>query len=272
MADEQEQSVEKEASELGWVPREQFKGNPDRWIPAEEFLERGRHILPIVNENNERLRKELTSTKTEMARMAELLKASQESIEALNEHHQAEVKRRVEQTRMELMEQIKEARQEGDIEQEIELNAKLADLRNPPKSTVKDPPEAPAKPVIPEVFTQWQAENKWFGTDTRRTRLAMTISAELRDKQDQRVGREFLDAVTAEVDDILGPARDSSKVEGSRGGERGNTGSGKSFQDLPTEAKEACDGFAGRLVGPGRAYKTLADWRAKYASDYFAEV
>jgi hypothetical protein len=32
------------ASELGWVPKEQFRGNPDEWKPAKDFIRAGKDI------------------------------------------------------------------------------------------------------------------------------------------------------------------------------------------------------------------------------------
>lgn len=271
---ETNEALEQEARELGWMPKEEFKGSPERWIPADQFVERGRHILPIVQENKERLQGELRQATAKISEMAGLLKASQESIAALEEHHQADLKRRLELARKELIEQLKEAKREGDVEQEVELTAQLTELNKEPAAPAK-PAAEPAKPALkPEdqqVFDQWQSENKWFGADKRRTALAMAISNQLRADGNRDVGRKFLEAVAKEVDEVLGPVQGAAKVESSRGGARGASSAGKGYHDLPQEAKQACDGFIDRLVGPGRAYKTPDEWRAKYAKDYFAE-
>ena len=47
--------VEQEARTLGWVPAEEFKGDPNRWVDAETFVERGHTVMPILRKNNERL-------------------------------------------------------------------------------------------------------------------------------------------------------------------------------------------------------------------------
>jgi hypothetical protein len=63
-------------------------------------------------------------------------------------------------------------------------------------------------------------------------------------------------------------------VEGSKNsgdGQGGNSGAGKSFADLDADTRKACDSFARDLVGEGKTYKTLADWRNKYVEDYFAQ-
>src|SRR3990167_11082395 len=42
-------AVETEARSMGWVPKEEFRGPESQWRDAEEFVERGHNVLPIVN-------------------------------------------------------------------------------------------------------------------------------------------------------------------------------------------------------------------------------
>ena len=46
-------AVEKEAREMGWTPKEKFKGNPDKWVTAEEFVERQCHAVKIRGQRNQ---------------------------------------------------------------------------------------------------------------------------------------------------------------------------------------------------------------------------
>lgn len=69
-----ERDWEAEAKEYGWVPQEQFKGDAEKWRPAEEFVRRGEEILPIVRKQNEKLTekvKDLEATNERMSRMFE---------------------------------------------------------------------------------------------------------------------------------------------------------------------------------------------------------
>lgn len=71
---------EAEAAVYGWVPKEQFKGDPDKWRPAEEFVRRGEEILPIVRKQNEKLNAkvaELEETNKRMSAMFEKTLAKQ---------------------------------------------------------------------------------------------------------------------------------------------------------------------------------------------------
>src|SRR6185503_5830853 len=41
-------AVEAEAAKMGWTPKSEFRGDPAKWRPADEFVERGKNMLPIV--------------------------------------------------------------------------------------------------------------------------------------------------------------------------------------------------------------------------------
>ena len=57
-------------------------------------------------------------------------------------------------------------------------------------------------------------------------------------------------------------------VSGSTNLAGGGGGTTKTYADLPPEAKQACENFAKKLVGPGRAYKTVEEWRKAYVARY----
>jgi hypothetical protein len=56
--------TEVRARTMGWVPKEEYKGNPDNWRDANEFVRRGEEILPIVQERNRDLTRRLTELET----------------------------------------------------------------------------------------------------------------------------------------------------------------------------------------------------------------
>jgi hypothetical protein len=104
----------------------------------------------------------------------------------------------------------------------------------------------------------------------------MGIAAELRadPRNATLTGRKFYDKITEEVEAYLAPAgKPTAKVGGEGGGRASGGGPGKrarSYADLPEEARLACEQFAKKLVGPGRAHKDMASWQAEYTTRYFA--
>jgi hypothetical protein len=262
-----------EARALGWVPKEEFRGDPARWSDAESFVRRGHEVLPILRQNNKQLVGELQRVQEESAQTRQALEALQASTEEI-------VKDRVAAAKRDLLTKIKEARDEGDVEAEVRLTDELADVRAKEKSlTAAPPPPAPAAPPIDPAFAAWRAqpENAWFGSDRRRTSLAMGIAQELRaDPNNAHLqGAAFYQKVADEVNAMLAPkgAPSPDKVSGSRpsgGGGSGSDGGGKSYNDLPPEAKEACNKQAKRFAGTA-AFKDEAAYRQHYTKLYFAE-
>lgn len=279
-------AVAKEATALGWSPKEQWRGDPEKWIDAEAFVARGHEVMPILQANNRKLQQKLDGMQAELSRVTNLLTVSQESIEALKEFNSEATLQQAEQTRKDLLTGIKAAKESDDIETEVTLTEQLGEVNSVIKSAKADEGKAGEKkkpngaggppavdPAIQADFAAWTGENPWYGVDKRKTRLANVIADEIRsDPANARlVGRAFLDRVVEEVTQELGaaPAR-TDKVEGSRGGGRGGSG-GKSYADLPADAKVACSKYARQLVGEGRAYKTEAEWQKAYTKKYFAE-
>jgi len=279
--------VEQQAREMGWRPKEEFKGAEDKWVDAATFVERGEHVLPIVKATNERLRTDLTKTTAELREIREALAESQKTIQALDRYHQEDVKQKVEKARKDLKEQIIAAKKAGDVDVEVDLTEELSKLNtadaaalanNDDEKTVKTVTKAVDHTQDP-VFIAWKNDNPWFGTDRAKTAIAYDITAELRRTGNTDVGRKFLDTVATEVAKEvarLGGGRPAApKAEGGKGGAGGNhggNGSAKGYADLPAEAKEACRGFERDLVGKNKKYATVAEWHKSYAEQYFREV
>src|SRR3990172_12212288 len=97
--------VEKEARQLGWTPKEEWKGNPEKWIDAKAFVERGQEIMPILRSNNKRLQQEVSELRGELGKVKELLVAGQEAMEALKEFNSSATLGEAKRTK----EEIKEA-------------------------------------------------------------------------------------------------------------------------------------------------------------------
>lgn len=280
----EEKSVETRASEMGWVPRENFRGDDARWIDAETFVKRGEELMPILRANNKKLAEELDGVKHQLEETKTLLKASAESIDALKEFNSKAIREQATGKKVEIVAAIKEARESGDVESEVALTEQLQEQTAAIKAAEKAPEKKAEPPQAdPTDFTKtpdwqaWTAENEWFGKDKRRTALALGIADEMRSNGDGVLGKAFLDKVTEEVDKVLGGEKtreNPSKVEGGArsSGNGGGGASKRSFADLPTEARAACDRQAERLVGPARAFKTKEEWRRHYAQKYFEEA
>ena len=267
------------AEKLGWIPPARFKGDVDRFVDAAEYIERGETVLPIVKEQNKRLHLELDEAKARQLRTEAALATATKAIDEINERHTVATQKAVEKAKAEVKAQLAAASEAGDHAAVAELTQQMVDLKDaevPTKVEKKDAPLANTF-VPPADLAEWNRENPWFGTNKRKTALALGIAQEMREGGETLTGRAFYEKVAAEVDKELGGKAaelprgdkvDSARQEGDAS--RGN-GKGKTFAALPADAKAACDSDARNFVGPNKKYKTQAEWRSRYAELYFQE-
>lgn len=273
------EALEAEAKSMGWVPEDQFKGNKDHWVDAEEFVERGRKVLPILIANNKRQARELLSRDQKIDTLAQQLANATTAIEKLEKHYTEANKRAVQNAKESLRNELKQAREDNDVDAEDRILGKLEEIRDQEREEAKPPEkktEAPKTPEIPDDMKQWYRENSWFGSpkpeDMKKSKAIARIAEDMRDEGNELVGVEFMNEALRIYEEQVGePTRQpTQKVEtpSSRGGGRASS---KSFASLPKEAKDACLADAEDLVGPGKRFKTLDDWKTNYAKIYYGD-
>lgn len=272
--------TEQKATDLGWSPKENFRGDPDKWISAEAYLKRGEDLMPILKANNRKLHGEIAELRGNLTETKTLLANATESIAALKEFTTKATVQAAKETKKELARELKEARKDGDTELELEIEDKLHETREAIKKAEEAPPakQTPRATVDEAAFNEWKKDNPRFDEDPLYADVTITVGRRLRQDPAYKdlTGRKFLDKVADEVDKVLDKPRSNgaAKVaESSRSSGKGGSGEGtvKSYVDLPPEAKQSCENFAKKLVGPGRAYKDTTEWRKAYTQDYFKE-
>ena len=270
--------VQKEAEALGWIPPDRFRGEPERFVDADVYLEKGKEVLPILRATNEKLRNELTSLRTTSDAQAKALRDAQTAIDNIEERHSAATARAVEKAKVDVKAQLAQAMKEGDHEGAAELTSQLTELNavDTEAPVKKQEPVKVAAAAVDPAVAAWVAEKApWYGTNKRKTALAMGIAQEIRESEPGLVGRPFLDRVAAEVEKELAPAATQPPVdrtEGTRnGGGSSPRGGAKTFDSLPPEAKATCTADTKRFVGPGKKYSTAAEWHSAFAKIYYEE-
>lgn len=279
-------AVEAEARRMGWVEKEAYRGPEANWRDAATFVQRGKEILPIVQATNKKLESAVEALRADLAAALAGNKELRDSIGALNEYHEENLKEQVARVKAGLLDQIKQAKKDGDVDREVELQDELDTLREKAKKVDTAKKEEPkkedkpaAKPTDP-AFDEWRAkpENAWFGTDKRKTGMALVLGKEVAEEMphllnaDSSATPAFYLEVAKRVEEVFAPRQPKTdKVNGSRPGGGKPGGGGKTFEDLPDDAKAACARFADRVVGPNKAHKDLKSWQSKYATDYFKQ-
>lgn len=279
-------SVEKEAREMGWTPKEKFKGNPDKWVTAEEFVERAEHVLPILRADRNRLRNELLTRDQKIDTLTQQLTTTASIVKDLTVQYDEKLKSELAAQRRNLKADLKDAVADRDTDAEFEIREQLEALteaeqkaqerakQNKDKLTAPAPTDDDTNPKLSPEFSAWQRDNPWYGgsspEDRKRTKAIVRIAEDLRDEGETSKGREFMDLCLEKLEELEQPTqRGQSKVEG---GNPRNIGGGNgqgSYGSLPAEAKRACEEFAQDLVGEGKVYKTMKEFQTYYAKTYY---
>lgn len=132
------------AMERGWRPKEEFEGDVKKWVSAEEFLRRGELFEKIDS-----MGRDLRETK-------KALKMLQAHNEKLREHE-------INATVRALKERKKQAYEEGNHDELIEIDDQLLNLREEAKAEkiAKEQEQAQPDPR----FVQWVGRNSWYTQD-----------------------------------------------------------------------------------------------------------
>jgi hypothetical protein len=135
--------VEQRAMDQGWVPQEDWSGDPADWRPAKEFLDRGELFRKIEDQKRE-------------------LKQMRAAMEEFGKHHSQVKELAYKQALADLRTKKKEALEAGDADAVIAIDDRIAETREAQKQA------APATPQTNEphpAFVQWQAKNAWYQSD-----------------------------------------------------------------------------------------------------------
>lgn len=235
-----EDQVEKEARLLGWVDKENYNGDPDNWKPADEFLKRGKEINAYLKRDMEKIRLEFRKKDAELE---ELKRISQE----FAKYHEETEKRAYERALKDLKKERIEAIKEGDTERLEAVEEDIEKLKETKQTVVTTPKAQQPDPA----FVAWNAENPWFGSDVELTALANAYSEVVAKENPGLMGKPFLDLVKEKVESVRpekfgNPNRNRKTVGSSNNDAKPNGKRGKTFNDLPDDAKAACKDFVKR--------------------------
>jgi|GEM_PF-960479 len=254
---QENQRIEQQATNMGWSPKERWRGDPEKWLPADKFVERGRTLMPILQERLDSAHGEIKELRDTINKFGEYHKRTLES----------ERKRHIE----ELQEARKRAFQEQDADAFEEADRKLAEARagnvDAPAGNGQPEERQPKAVFTKEDFDAWKSDNKWHGSDPELESYADAMALYVKDTAPHLSGRMFLEEVTKQVmnrfpQKFSNPAREGATDVSDAGSEyRGPANTKKSYIDLPSDAKRECD----RFVKQGLLT------RDQFVRDYFSQ-
>ena len=232
--------AETAAGQKGWVPKDQYKGDPTKWVDAKTFIERGEKF-------NLNLQREVAALKAKLESFEGTRKAFTKFHEETIAKKDEELKAAIAQLRI----QRSEAQADGDhagavaIEDRIDL---LRDEQKAIKAVVVEPPPAaaPGPNLGDPVLQEWIEDgNSWFESDPKLRDYAVALGEAMIKGGTPLRGRKFLDLVRTKMEEEFPrkfraaspPAPRPSGAEGasSNRGSGPAAGGGKTEADLPPE-------------------------------------
>ena len=163
---------------------------------------------------------------------------------ALADHHSKVEARALDRAVKELQARQRQAVASGDVESFEAVSKEIDDLR---ADAVAQQPKAPAQP--PREFTEWvESGNDWYTKDRAMNAAADAIGEDLKSMIPERGYRAWLDAVGMRIRQefphkFSNPARTAPTPVASAAVSAPRVSKGKTYHDLPADAKAACDRF-----------------------------
>jgi len=224
MSEEDVRDYETEAKDQGW--NENFDG-PNK-VDAKVFVERGEKIAGILKSKVERLESKVDNLT--------------ESNRQFGEYHKQtlENQRQSDATKIaELKAQVAQAVTDGDGQAYTKYSTDIDAIQS------QQPAPSDDAQAWNQMSQNWASKNTWYADNPKLSAYADGISDRLR--AEGYTGQSYFSEITRRVqedfpDEFTNPNK--SKASGvEAGGQRGTTSKAGSYENLPPDAKAACDGF-----------------------------
>jgi hypothetical protein len=226
-----ERDWESEAAAEGWAPQDNWKGDPDKWKTAEQFVKDGEKIVPILKSKVERLDH----------RVEQLL----ESNKKLNEISQRTLEREKRENKrliQELEDMRKQAITDGDGEAFAKADSQIRSLQEQ---------DVPQEDGLDPLAEKWLSSNPWYASNDRLGAFADGIADRLRARG--FTGQAYFDELTRQVHEAFPNEfenRNRKRASGvESGGEKASVSNTKTFDSLPSDAKAAYQQFKRDIPG-----------------------
>jgi len=203
-------SHEDQAREQGWRPKDEWDGDPEKWRPAKEFVERGELFGKIDS-------------------MGKELKETRKALKMLQEHHTKVKETEYNRAVVELKALQKRHLEEGNSDGYLEASELLTDLKAEQKAREVAAEMTPQQPH-PD-FVQWVNTNKWYTADVEMRDYADAVGQRYASNNPGLDPNEVLNFVSKQVrnrfkEKFQNPNRDKpSVVEGANTAAPKNKGS-----------------------------------------------
>ncbi|CDO34311.1 hypothetical protein [Novosphingobium sp. KN65.2] len=252
----QTRDYEAEARSHGWTPKDDFKGDPSRWVDAETFVKRADEVMPFLKKQNAALKREIDDMKRQQKKAADFFSKAEE--------------RAYNRAMTDLQAKMDEAVESGDRDAARKVLKDMDDLKSDFTSERMEA-EPKEKEDGPEIVAQaqqairdWIDGSDWYFTDEKKTKYA-DMQSDLIIKEHGQLHKfpGGIDAALAEIDKrVQRKFSERPPVQTSGSGNRSGSGkTGRGYADLPADAKRLCDKWVNQgLIKSREDYVRSYQW------------
>lgn len=296
--------IEQVARANGWRPQEDFKGPPEKWVPAETFVARGFESPAVLRERNQVLTERFNQMERTNRDLSAKVDTAVEALHSMTAMTRTAETRAYERARRELKEQAAAAVANADTTTYQRTQAELDELERTKPAPPPPPPPAPtAAPTRttpgapPPEAVAFFSRNPWYQADRElqeeadiihtglmAKRPGLTLEQNLAEvERRMREDPRFTDRIggrratppangngngrqTQQDDDDDDDRRGASTVTPSSGSPRPRRGGRRTFETMPQEAKVAYKKYADLLEGKGAPFT-----KEEYATNYWEQ-
>lgn len=255
---------EARARALGWVPQEEFRGDPSRWRSAEEYIERGYNEPAIARATIERLQSRIETQEREFGtrlrgieRMSEV--ALQRQREQLVANYDTAIRNAAEIGDMAKFDQLTQARRTAVQDHDLTV----AEQRwSKPAAPMGKAPAGDLPASEQAVVDTWVANNRWFTSDGEMAAVADMASKRINREHPGLSAAQNLAEVTRYMQRrypekfAARPAPNGAPVES---GNRQPLGRSSAAAKLPPEALAAAQKYIAKGL-----FKSVEEYAASY--------
>ncbi len=256
--------VESKARSQGWVSKEEFRGDPSKWRPADEFVKRGEELLPIAIER----------ARTAERRIQEIEAQFQQKLARVERVSEIALQRQRDDLETRYAAAMRDAAATGDVDRYDQLaNARADVFQRFDESLRQQVYATPSQPAVEpdkvRAVQEWVAQNDWFNRDQEMNAVAQAHHMKLLREQpgmaltdNLAATRKYVQQRYPERFGITPKQVAQAAVEG--GGTRMpvTAARGKGAADLPADVRAVAE----RFVKQG-LFKDVSE----YAKDYFSD-
>lgn len=187
--------IEQQAREQGWVPFEEWKGDPKEWRPADVFLERGEYFRTMKSQKDQ---------------IQNLQKQVQEMADMQTKIRQDERQKTID----DLKSQKKEAMRDQDFETAEDLDEKIESEREKARqeennrNSSDNNVEANAEQ---EVIDDWMSKNPWYQNDPEKQEFADNIGMGYKSRNPNATAQEVLNFVDKQMEKFYSPSNNDEE-------------------------------------------------------------